>query len=77
MASNVETAAPRRRQRARPARRRPRVGSGSDDLGLLLARRCIVLVVFFLAPLCYIFVFSTGLRYFAARSRRWRSSTAS
>ena len=47
---------------------RPRVGQGVTTFGLL-GPTVIALAIFFLAPLWYIFEFSTGLKYFAPRSR--------
>ena len=40
---------------------------------LMLGPAILVLVVFFFAPLWYVFAYSTGLRYVRARPRRWRS----
>ena len=66
MASNVETGAPvdvsvRVRREGRPL-----VGQGLATFGLL-GPTVIALALFFLAPLWYIFEFSTGLKYFAPK----------
>ena len=66
MASNVETGTPvdvsvRVRREGRPL-----VGQGLATFGLL-GPTVIALALFFLAPLWYIFEFSTGLKYFAPK----------
>ena len=64
MASNVETGRPV--DVTVPVRRagRARVGQGLTTFWLI-GPTVIALAIFFLAPLWYIFEFSTGLKYFA------------
>jgi spermidine/putrescine transport system permease protein len=64
VASNVETGRPV--DVTVPVRRagRARVGQGLTTFGLI-GPTVILLAIFFLAPLWYIFEFSTGLKYFA------------
>ena len=66
MASNVETGAPADVSVSVRREGRPRVGQGLTTFGLL-GPTVIALAIFFLAPLWYIFEFSTGLKYFAPR----------
>ena len=66
MASNVETGAPADVSVRVRREGRPRVGQGLTTFGLL-GPTVIALAIFFLAPLWYIFEFSTGLKYFAPR----------
>ena len=66
MASNVETGAPADVSVRVRREGRPRVGQGLTTFGLL-GPTVIALAIFFLAPLWYIFEFSTGLKYFAPK----------
>ena len=66
MASNVETGAPVDVSVRVRREGRPRVGQGLTTFGLL-GPTVIALAIFFLAPLWYIFEFSTGLKYFAPK----------
>ena len=66
MASNVETGAPADVSVSVRREGRPRVGQGLTTFGLL-GPTVIALAIFFLAPLWYIFEFSTGLKYFAPK----------
>jgi spermidine/putrescine transport system permease protein len=66
LASNVETGAPVDVSVRVRREGRPRVGQGLTTFGLL-GPTVIALAVFFLAPLWYIFEFSTGLKFFAPK----------
>jgi ABC-type spermidine/putrescine transport system permease subunit I len=66
VASNVETGAPADVSVSVRREGRPRVGQGLTTFGLI-GPTVIALAIFFLAPLWYIFEFSTGLKYFAPR----------
>jgi ABC-type spermidine/putrescine transport system permease subunit I len=66
VASNVETGAPADVSVRVRREGRPRVGQGLTTFGLL-GPTVIALAIFFLAPLWYIFEFSTGLKYFAPK----------
>jgi spermidine/putrescine transport system permease protein len=66
VASNVETGAPADVSVRVRREGRPRVGQGVTTFGLL-GPTVIALAIFFLAPLWYIFEFSTGLKYFAPK----------
>ena len=66
MASNVETGAPADVSARVRREGRVRVGQGMTTFGLL-GPTVIALAIFFLAPLWYIFEFSTGLKHFAPK----------